>query len=119
MEQSVFWLLELKVKPGRMVDVEPLMVDMVEATRAEEPGALHYQWFVDRTSRTVHVHERYADSDAVMLHLKHFNERFVERFLASLEPTRLVVYGEPNASACDALCGFGAVFHQPAGGFVR
>ena len=46
-------------------------------------------------------------------------ERFAERFLASLEPTRLAVYGEPDEAASEALAGFGAAFHRPTAGFSR
>ena len=119
MNDNVFWLLELAVKPGCADAIEPLMTDMVASTRRDEPGTLSYEWFVDESAGTVHIHERYADSAAVMAHLDNFGEKFAERFLGSMEPTRLAVYGEPSEEVREALSGFGAVFHPPAAGFSR
>ena len=54
-----------------------------------------------------------------MTHLASFGEKFAERFLAILEPTRLVVYGNPSSEARGALAGFGAVHMEQVGGFAR
>ena len=45
------------------------MVEMVEATRGEA-GTLGYEWFL--TGRVCRILERYADSDAVIIHLGNF-----------------------------------------------
>lgn len=119
MNDHIFWLLELSVKDGEMDNVKTLMADMVAATQADEPGALNYEWFVDEGDNTIHVYERYADSDAVMVHLGNFGEKFADRFLATMEPTRLMVYGNPSDEVTEALTGFGAVFHPPTAGFAR
>ena len=92
---------------------------MVEATRANEPSTLSYEWFITDDNKSCHIYERYADSDAVMTHLGAFGEKFAERILAISEPTRFMVYGNPSEDARKALSGFGAVFLAPIGGFAR
>jgi hypothetical protein len=54
-----------------------------------------------------------------MTHLGTFREKFEERLLAAVEPTRFVVYGTPNNEVKESLSGLDAVFMTPFGGFAR
>jgi quinol monooxygenase YgiN len=117
--KDVYWNLELAVKPGEQENVKVLMSEMVASTDTNEPGTLSYEWSISADGNACHIFERYADSAAVMTHLGTFKERFMERFLAAMEPQRLLVYGSPSDEAKEALSGFGAVFMTPVGGFTR
>ena len=119
MDENIYWLLEMSVKPGQTDASKALMEEMIGATRESEPGTLNYEWYLYENEGTCHIYERYRDSAAVMAHLGNFGERFAERFLAVLEPTRLAVYGDPSDEVAEALGGFGAVFHPPTAGFAR
>ena len=119
MGKDVYWNLELAVKPGELENVKALMSEMVESANTNEPGTLSYEWSVSENGEACHIFERYTDSAAVMTHLGTFKEKFMERFLALLEPERLLVYGSPSDEAKEALSGFGAVFMTPIGGFAR
>ena len=119
MSSHVFWMLELTVQPGKESDVRVLMQEMVDATRANEPGTLNYEWSTSTDGTVYHTYERYVDSAAVMTHLGTFGSRFAERFLAALQPTRFVVYGAPSAEVKEALAGLGPVYMETAAGFAR
>ncbi len=43
MSDTVHWVLELSVKPGKLDGFKALMAEMVEATQANEPDATHYE----------------------------------------------------------------------------
>jgi len=116
MTDQVSWLLELAVKPGELDNAKAVLAEMVESAR-EEHGALIYQWSVSTDGSAIHIFERYADSAAVMTHLTTFGEKFAQRFLATVDPTRFVVYGEPNQEAKAALTAFGPAYMTPMGGF--
>jgi quinol monooxygenase YgiN len=118
MGDQISWVVELAVKPGQLESFRALMREMVESTRAE-PGALSYEWFVREDGSVVHIYERYADSPAALAHLAGFGEKFAERFLGMVEPTRVSVYGNPSAEARSVLDGFGANYLGDFGGFVR
>ena len=118
MNAPITWVLEVAVKPGQLDTLRALMEEMVASTAAE-PGALRYQWFIDDDGRVVHLHEQYADSAATLVHLGTFGEWFAGRFLASVDPTRFTVTGNPSDEVKAALSGFGPTFLQPIGGFVR
>jgi len=119
MTDNVYWLLEVTIKPGEFDNFKALMKEMVEATQANEPDTLNYEWTITEDSQSCHIYERYADSAATMTHLGSFGAKFAERFMAAAEPTRIVVYGAPNNEVKEALSGFGAVFMEPFGGFAR
>jgi quinol monooxygenase YgiN len=119
MSDNVYWLLELAIKPGEFDNFEALMKEMVEATQANEPNTLNYEWSISDDRQSCHIYERYVDSAATMTYLGTFGEKFAERFMAALEPTRFLVYGTPNNEVKAALSGFGPVFRAPFGGFAR
>ena len=66
-----------------------------------------------------HISERYVDSAAVLTHLATFGEKFANRFMEVLKPTRLFVYGSPNAAVKEALAGFNPVYMESVGSISR
>lgn len=118
MSSNISWNLQVSIRQGRFDDFKSLMHEMIESTRAE-PGALVYEWFLNEDKDTCHLYERYADSDSVMTHLGNFGSRFAARFLESVQPTALTVYGEPNDAVRKGLAAFGAKYLGPFGGFNR
>jgi quinol monooxygenase YgiN len=112
-------MLELNIKEGKGADLSALSEEMVKATQENEPGTLDYQWSTSSDGTVCHIFERYSDSDAVMVHLGTFGEKFAGRFMEIFEPTRFVVYGSPSQEVKDALAAFGATYMDPAGGFSR
>lgn len=119
MNENVYWIVELAVEDGELDNFRSLMKEMVDATRANEPGTLNYEWSISEDSKTIHIYERYADSAAAVTHMNTFGKKFAERFLAAVDQTRFAVYGNPNNEAKTVLTGVGAVFMTPFGGFSR
>ena len=118
MSEEISWFLELAVKPNQLDVVRTLIPEMVHATQ-NEPGALVYEWSIGDEETAIHSYERYADSEAVLTHLSAFGEKFAERLLAAVDPTRFVVYGAPTDRAREALDAFGALYMKPFAGFTR
>jgi quinol monooxygenase YgiN len=118
MSNTISWNLQMSVRESRLNDARDLMSEMVAGTE-QEPGTEGYEWFLSRDGKTCHINERYADSEAVMVHLANFGSKFADRFLACFEPTSLSVYGEPSAEARAALDGLGAAYLGWLGGFSR
>jgi quinol monooxygenase YgiN len=116
---SVSWLLEFAIKDGQRDNFDALLKEMIEATQANEPGALNYEWFINPDGKNGQIYERYTDSAATMAHLGGFGEKFAERFLAVLDPTKFFVYGSPSDDVKAALEAFGPVYMKDLGGFTR
>jgi quinol monooxygenase YgiN len=118
MSSTVSWNLQLAVRDGQLDAFKSLMVEMVESTRSEQ-GTLVYEWFLSEDGTICHLYERYADSEAALVHLGNFGSKFAERFLACADPTALYAYGNPEAQAREVLASFNAVFLGTLGGFAR
>jgi quinol monooxygenase YgiN len=72
--EQVSWRVILSVRPDQLTNFKLLTREMVEATR-QENGVLSYERFVTDDGRSVHVHERYKDSQAAVHHLREFKRR--------------------------------------------
>jgi len=80
MNDHVFWILEADIKAGQLDKLKALMREMVEGTQRDEPRALNYEWFIADDGKSLHLYERYADPDAVMVHRGNFAQKYRERF---------------------------------------
>ena len=118
MSEPVYFLLEVEIKPGEMDKFKALVNEMVKAAQ-NEPKTLNYEWNLSEDGKTCHVYERYADSEALLVHFGSFGKNFAERFLSVVNPTRLMVYGNPSDEAKEVMGGFGPVYMAPIGGFAR
>lgn len=118
MSDHVFWIAKVAIRPGQMEAFKALMNDMVGATKANEPGALNYEWFIGEDGTTCHIYERYADSAAVMAHMATF-ATFGERWAATVEGIGMTTYGSPSEEVKALLTGPGGTLMAPLGGFVR
>ena len=117
-EGQVSWLSQCAVKEGQLDALRELMGEMVAAT-SDEPGALSYEWFISDDDTTLHLYEKYADSAAVVAHMKAFGETWAGRFMGCLNIQGVTVYGYPDDAAQRALAPMGGKRLAPWGGFRR
>ncbi|MFO7571095.1 MAG: antibiotic biosynthesis monooxygenase [Gaiellaceae bacterium] len=118
MKDHVAWVIELALKDGQLGTFEELMKEMVEGT-SEEPRTLAYEWYISEDNGTVHIFEKYADSDAMILHVNGFLEKWARRFMECVDVTGCVAYGDPSPAAREILDGWNAKCLGPWGGFSR
>ena len=118
MSESVFFILEVRVKPEARDSFPALVEELVEHT-GKEPGAQNYEWFSSEDGETVHIFERYADSDALMTHMAGFGEKFAARFFEAVDPIGMTVYGDPSPEAAEGLGALGPTMLGSMAGFRR
>ena len=118
MSAMISWNLQTSVKDGRLEDARALAAEMVDSTK-QESGTLGYEWYLSDDGSRLHINERFADSDAAMVHMGAFGARYAARFTDCVQPTSLSVYGEPSDELRSVLDGIGAVYHGPLDGFQR
>ena len=118
MEGHVAWMIELAVKDGELGAFTELMEEMVART-STEPTTLAYEWYISADQGTVHIFEKFADSDAMVTHVSGFLEKWAARFMGCVDITRLVAYGDPSPAAREILDGWHATHMGPWGGFSR
>jgi quinol monooxygenase YgiN len=118
MDDQVSWVIELAVKPGQLEAFKTLRDEMIAGTSLE-PTSVGYEWSISEDKSTVHIYEKYADSEAMVSHVTGFLANWAKRFLEGVDVTRFTVYGTPNDEARKMLDGFGAIYLGPWGGFSR
>jgi len=119
MNKQVSWIFEVSINDGELDNLKALMKEMVDSTKANEPGTLAYEWFISEDGKQCHIHEWYKDSAATVAHLTTFKANYAARLMSMCVATRFVVYGNSDSSVRQALEGFGAVYMSPLGGFVK
>ena len=72
-DEQLSWVLQCTVKDGQLDAFKELMEEMVAGT-SNEAGALNYEWFISDDGSTVHLYEKFADSDAAIAHLTGFRD---------------------------------------------
>jgi quinol monooxygenase YgiN len=118
-EGQVSWVVQCAVKDGQLDGFKELMGEMVESTREEEPGTINYEWFISDDNGTVHIYEKYANSEAVVAHMKTFGEKWAGRFLGCVDIQRVTAYGNPDKAAQKGIAQMGAKQLATWGGFAR
>lgn len=118
MSGHVHWMIEASIGDGQLDAFKALMAEMVVGTKGE-PGTINYEWFLSADEGTCHLYERYVDSDATMVHMGTFGEKYAQRFLAILALTRFTVYGDPDDAVRGTLDKLGAAYMTEVGGFAR
>ncbi|MCB0728879.1 MAG: antibiotic biosynthesis monooxygenase [Ignavibacteria bacterium] len=119
MNENIFWVVTAKVKEGEIGNLKALISEMTESTKANEPGAINYEWFISSDEKFCHVYERYTNSETTVSHLKNFNKNYAKRFIGCLDVKSYTVYGKPSEEVVNMLSPLGVVFMEPAGGFIR
>lgn len=119
MTQNIFWIFELTIKEGQIDNLKKLMFEMVEATKANEQGTMAYEWTISEDNKKCHIHERYIDSEATLIHLETFLSQYAARLMETGDATNFGVYGNPSDDLKKALDGFNAKYMVPIGGFFR
>lgn len=116
---TVHFLVDLTIHEGKFDSFEFIAQEMIASTRLE-PGALGYEWCLSTDRRLCRIIETYADSDAVLAHLKGpAVQDGVPKLLDASSLSRFEVYGDRGPQAAAMLAGFGAEIFAPWCGFRR
>ncbi len=116
---EISWVFAVSIKEGKEEALRQLVGEMSDQAEANEPDTLQYLWMISDDGTSGQVHERYRDSSAALTHLASFNQNFAERLMALVDPTGMVVFGNPSETLKAELAGVGPVFMRRAGGFAR
>lgn len=114
---DVHWHITMTVNDGQADSVKPLLDRMVAATKANEPGALTYDYM--GAGDQVHISERYADNAAAMTHMGNFGANFAEEFLQAFTINSVAVYGPAGDDLKEVIAPFSPTYMSQISGFSR
>lgn len=119
MSENIFWIVASKIKEGELENLKVLRDEMTEYTKANEPGALNYEWFISSDEKFCNLFENYSDSSTAAAHMKSFGKNYAQRFMSILDVKNFTVYGEPSEELAKILTPLGVTFMKPSAGFKR
>lgn len=96
MDDNVLVLVEASANAGQLDNLKALLREMFNAIQRDEPGTLNYEWFIGDDGKSVHIYERYADSEACMAHQRASFQKYAERLSACGTVTKITIYGNPS-----------------------
>ncbi|HUS12968.1 MAG TPA: antibiotic biosynthesis monooxygenase [Pyrinomonadaceae bacterium] len=114
MNDEIAWRVEVSIKRDQVGNFLALTDEMVKSAMMEI-GCLSYQRFIGADGDTVHIYERYLNSQVALAHLAVFFERFVDRYTSMVERRSFTVYGTPGNELRQLLDQFKARYFRPFG----
>ena len=87
-KKEVGAIVLLKIKEGKKNQVN----DLVEKLVNNEKYASIYEFYINENS--IHLHEKYTDSEAWIKHIDHFNENFGNEITNIFEVENVFSYGD-------------------------
>ena len=116
MSDVIHWMYEGEIVNRRLVDEK--LEEIVAHVKANEPGALAYEYCLNADETKLTIYERYKDNQAVLAHGDNMQSYFYF-FEEAVQVKKFIVFGNVNSEAGEILSGFGAEFQKPLAGFVR
>jgi autoinducer 2-degrading protein len=110
---NIFVVAENNIHDGHLDNLKSLLGEMFDAVERSEPGTLNYEWFITDDGTSVHVCERYADSEAFLQHLGNLRQNYAEQLFACLAPTKIMIYRNPNDAVREIFVNFPTTYISP------
>ena len=102
-DKEVGAIVHLKIKKGKESQVNDLGEKLVN----NEKYASIYEFYINENS--IHLHEKYTDSEAWIKHIDHFNENFVSEITNIFEVENVFSYGDISSKLKSKLNEFGTI----------
>ena len=102
-DKEVGAIVHLKIKKNKENQVNDLVTKLVN----NEKYASMYEFYINKNS--IHLHERYIDSEAWIKHIDHFNENFGDEIINIFEVENVFSYGNISSKLKSKLNEFGTI----------
>ena len=102
-KKEVGAIVHLKIKKGKENQVNGLIDKLVN----NEKYASTYECYINKNS--IHLHEKYINSEAWIKHIDHFNESFGNEITNIFEVENVFSYGDISSKLKSKLNEFGTI----------
>jgi quinol monooxygenase YgiN len=118
MTNNVYWVIKAEIVEGQLAALRAIAPKFCEMTKTE-PGAIAYEWSLSADEKTVHIYERYEDSDAALAHLGNVGPHLPELMGVIILPTAIECYGAASDAFKEALKDFPMIYFDQFDGFGK
>jgi quinol monooxygenase YgiN len=117
---SIHFRALVTIVKGKREEYKKLVQEMSRAVEANEPGTLHYQFYLNRDETKCIVNEIYANSEATLAHINGVASQTILPKIHNVSRiSRLDVYGKPSKELQKVLADVVSQTYIPFAGFSR
>ena len=116
MFENIGWIVEAKIKAGKLEEFRQVVEEIVAETR-KEGGTLNYQYFVSDDGDVL-VYERFANIESAHIHITNW-DNYAERWVAAAPATRMVHLGDLPSELAERHAALAPKMLKPFNGFAR
>jgi len=111
---------EFIIEEGKRAEYKKLVRDMSQTVEDNEPGTLHYQFYLNRDETKCIVNEIYANSEAALAHINGVASQTILPKIHNVSRiSTLEVYGKPSEELQKVLADVVSQTYIPFAGFSR
>ncbi|MDC1142184.1 hypothetical protein OAU50_03765 [Planctomycetota bacterium] len=112
------YLVTMTINDGQLDEFKRQADVFIKGVEENEPDTLGYTWWISEDGKACHIHESFASSEAMLVHLGNVGPTLPT--LLEIAPiTKITVFGDPSADAREALAGFPHEICPMHGGVTR
>jgi quinol monooxygenase YgiN len=117
---SIHFSALVTIVKGKREEYKKLVKEMSRAVEANEPGTLHYQFYLNRDETKCIINEIYANSEATLAHINGVASQTILPKIHNVSRiSRLDVYGNPSKELQKVLADVVLQTYIPFTGFSR
>jgi quinol monooxygenase YgiN len=117
---SIHFRALVTIMKGKREEYKKLVKEMSRAVEANEPGTLHYQFYLNRDETKCIINEIYANSEATLAHINGVASQTILPKIHNVSRiSRLDVYGNPSKELQKVLADVVLQTYIPFTGFSR
>jgi quinol monooxygenase YgiN len=117
---SIHFRALVTIVKGKREEYKKLVQEMSRAVEANEPGTLHYQFYLNRDETKCIVNEIYANSEATLAHINGVASQTILPKIHNVSRiSTLEVYGNPSEELQKVLADVVSQAYIPFAGFSR
>jgi quinol monooxygenase YgiN len=117
---SIHFRALVTIVKGKREEYKKLVQEMSKTVEANEPGTLHYQFYLNKDETKCIVNEIYANSEATLAHINGVaSQTILPKIHNVSRVSRLEVYGNPSEELQKVLADVVLQTYIPFTGFSR
>jgi quinol monooxygenase YgiN len=117
---SIHFRALVTIVKGKREEYKKMVQEMSRTVEANEPGTLHYQFYLNRDETKCIVNEIYANSEATIAHINGVASQTILPKIHNVSRiSRIEVYGNPSEELQKVLADVVSQTYIPFTGFSR
>jgi len=117
MTENIYWILKAKIGDRNLDNLKRLAEECCEITKTE-PGVMAYEWSIAQDRGTLHIYERYVNTEAAMAHMANLSAQ-LPRLMELVTVTEIECYGKAGSDFREAAKDFPMTYMETFCGFRK